>query len=393
MPYISEQGLKRLDSYKYKSGGYSKLDNKMNPFWEWVESQLPKNWAPNFITLIGFGIMIASYVVMLWYDDKFEKKLPRWVYIFTAVCQFIYQTMDAVDGKRARNAKASSPLGQLFDHGCDSFSMTFIILSMCQTVRLGPTTELLFFTGLLQLGFYVANWGEYHSGVLTTSMQYFGVTEAELLVILVIFITGITGPEIWDVTTANVLQNFGVNVGAKGVSSWMGWILNAPIKILCLRLMTVIISLIIAYFFVTTMKVAKNKALALKQFLSVGMLLLALHFWSYLEVFRKDAALIILSSALIFSLITCRLIICSLTESKTQLIHWEVVVFAGFFLLLRFVVPMFQSRSLEKVVLGLLPLYVVASVAYWAHGVIVQISDHLGIHCFSLKKKDKKKVQ
>ena len=42
MPYINKEGLKRLDTYKYKSGGYSKLDNKMNPFWEWVETLLPK---------------------------------------------------------------------------------------------------------------------------------------------------------------------------------------------------------------------------------------------------------------------------------------------------------------------------------------------------------------
>jgi phosphatidylglycerophosphate synthase len=35
---------------------------------------------------------------------------------------FIYQTLDAIDGKQARRTKSNSPLGELFDHGCDGVS-------------------------------------------------------------------------------------------------------------------------------------------------------------------------------------------------------------------------------------------------------------------------------
>jgi len=121
--------------------------------------------APNTVTLIGFVFMAASYGSMLYYDSTFTKDIPHWVYIFASICQFIYQTLDAVDGKHARTTKASSPLGQLFDHGnilvlnllvnlnkgCDSFSMTFLILTICQTIRLGPSVELLFFSGMVQV--------------------------------------------------------------------------------------------------------------------------------------------------------------------------------------------------------------------------------------------------
>lgn len=41
MPYITKDGLKQLDNYKYVGGGYSWLDNKMNPFWEWCCTLLP----------------------------------------------------------------------------------------------------------------------------------------------------------------------------------------------------------------------------------------------------------------------------------------------------------------------------------------------------------------
>lgn len=42
-----------------------------------------------------------------------------WIYAVDYGCA---QTLDAVDGKQARRTNSSSPLGQLFDHGCDSFS-------------------------------------------------------------------------------------------------------------------------------------------------------------------------------------------------------------------------------------------------------------------------------
>ena len=73
--------------------------------------------APNTVTLIGFIFMILSYTVMLFYDQTLTKRLPVWIYFFSGICQWIYQTLDAVDGKHARETKSSSPLGQLFDHG------------------------------------------------------------------------------------------------------------------------------------------------------------------------------------------------------------------------------------------------------------------------------------
>lgn len=47
---------------------------------------------------------------------------PLWAYLLCAVGLFIYQSLDAIDGKQARRTNSSSPLGELFDHGCDSLS-------------------------------------------------------------------------------------------------------------------------------------------------------------------------------------------------------------------------------------------------------------------------------
>ena len=47
---------------------------------------------------------------------------PLWAYLLCAVGLFIYQSLDAIDGKQARRTNSSTPLGELFDHGCDSLS-------------------------------------------------------------------------------------------------------------------------------------------------------------------------------------------------------------------------------------------------------------------------------
>ena len=108
----------------------------MNHFWEATLKIIPIWMAPNLITFIGWLFVIASYVNMLIYDYTFQKDIPSYCFFFAALCLFIYSTLDAVDGKQARRTKSSSPLGQLFDHGCDSFSMTFFILAICQACKL-----------------------------------------------------------------------------------------------------------------------------------------------------------------------------------------------------------------------------------------------------------------
>lgn len=52
---------------------------------------------------------------------------PRWVYLFSAFCVISYCQLDCMDGKQARRTKSSSPLGQLFDHGCDALSVNILL--------------------------------------------------------------------------------------------------------------------------------------------------------------------------------------------------------------------------------------------------------------------------
>lgn len=193
-----------MNNYKYKSGGYTWLDNQMNYFWEWVVKLMPLWLAPNLITFIGWIFVILSYANMLRYDYTFKKDIPASAFFFAAFCIFFYSTLDAIDGKQARRTKTSSPLGQLFDHGCDSFSLAFFMLAICQAIN--ATSNLAFFIFIVtQASFWVSNWTEYNTGVLRTKVGQFGVTEGEFTCMFIHILTGIFGQSMWSNTIVEVL--------------------------------------------------------------------------------------------------------------------------------------------------------------------------------------------
>ena len=45
---------------------------------------------------------------------------------FLSIEGIIQSYLDAIDGKQARRTGSSTPLGELFDHGCDSMSTVFV---------------------------------------------------------------------------------------------------------------------------------------------------------------------------------------------------------------------------------------------------------------------------
>lgn len=55
---------------------------------------------------------------------------PRWVYLVSSIAVVIYVNLDCLDGKQARRTRSSSPLGQLFDHGCDALSVHLLLANI-----------------------------------------------------------------------------------------------------------------------------------------------------------------------------------------------------------------------------------------------------------------------
>ena len=131
MGYITKEGLENLKHYKYVSGGYSSVDNLMNHYWEAVVKLVPLSIAPNLITLAGLLIQMSGSFLYLFYDTSLTQHMPWYFTFYSATCFFIYQTLDAIDGKQARRTGTSSPLGQLFDHGCDCVCNLIGLIAFC----------------------------------------------------------------------------------------------------------------------------------------------------------------------------------------------------------------------------------------------------------------------
>lgn len=73
----------------------------------------------------------------MWFDSSISENLPIWVICYFAFCIFAGQTLDAIDGKHARNTKRGSPLGQLMDHGCDALTNSCHLIFMAQAFTMG----------------------------------------------------------------------------------------------------------------------------------------------------------------------------------------------------------------------------------------------------------------
>jgi ethanolaminephosphotransferase len=119
------------------------------------------------------------------------------VYWLSALGLFVYQTLDALDGKQARRTGSSSPLGQLFDHGCDALSTIFNVLSALATVQIGAGIRAYIALSSVSTTFYLAQWEEYHTGVMSCGNGFYGVTEGQLTLVAIHVVTALFGPAMW----------------------------------------------------------------------------------------------------------------------------------------------------------------------------------------------------
>lgn len=109
----------------------------------------------------------------------------------SCICVFVYQTMDAIDGKQARRTGTSGPLGQLFDHGCDAWAQGIFQFLLMQVYHIPPNSLGFYWVpASLYLLFYTLNWEEHHTGILrsTSNLMPVGVTEMQFFTILALLV-------------------------------------------------------------------------------------------------------------------------------------------------------------------------------------------------------------
>ncbi|XP_062562005.1 cholinephosphotransferase 1 isoform X6 [Armigeres subalbatus] len=188
--------LKKLGEHKYSCTNVSLLDPILQPWWCWLVGKVPLWLAPNLITIVGLIINIVTTLILIYFSPNGREEPPRWASALCALGLFIYQSLDAIDGKQARRTNSSTPLGELFDHGCDSISTVFVALSACISVQLGFYPRWMFFQCFCAMTlFYCAHWQTYVSGTLRFGK--IDVTEAQCTIIGIHLISAIFGPSIW----------------------------------------------------------------------------------------------------------------------------------------------------------------------------------------------------
>lgn len=180
--YLSPDQLKRLDSYKYAAIDTSPISKYiMHPFWNWAVEFVPMSIAPNILTLTGFGCTLMNAILLSYYDYHFNASsasarsldidpIPSLVWLICALNLFFAHTLDGIDGKQARRTKAMGPLGELMDHGVDSWTTVFVTMQVysffgSQDYSLGPHRMLHIFMSVF-LSFYITHWEKYNTGVL-----------------------------------------------------------------------------------------------------------------------------------------------------------------------------------------------------------------------------------
>ncbi|XP_054737524.1 cholinephosphotransferase 1 isoform X3 [Anastrepha obliqua] len=194
---LSAQQLKKLSEHKYACSNSSLLDPWLQPWWNWLVSMTPLWLAPNLITIIGLIVNIATTLILVSYSPDAKSPPPGWASLLCAFGLFVYQSLDSIDGKQARRTNTSSPLGELFDHGCDSISTVFVALSACISCQLGQYPNWLFFQCFCAIAlFYCAHWQTYVSGTLRFGKV--DVTEAQFTIMGIHVISAVFGSEVWQ---------------------------------------------------------------------------------------------------------------------------------------------------------------------------------------------------
>ncbi|XP_063223555.1 choline/ethanolaminephosphotransferase 1 isoform X4 [Bacillus rossius redtenbacheri] len=202
---LSPDQLKRLEDHKYSASNCSLLDPVLQPWWNWLVGKLPLWLAPNLITVVGLLVNILTTLILVWYSPDAKLEPPRWACFLCALGLFVYQSLDAIDGKQARRTDTSSPLGELFDHGCDSISTVFVALSACVAVQLGYYPSWMFFQCFCAMTlFYCAHWQAYVSGTL--KFGKIDVTEAQFTIMFIHLVSATFGPTIWMTEGTSVLS-------------------------------------------------------------------------------------------------------------------------------------------------------------------------------------------
>ncbi|GLT91712.1 hypothetical protein SLE2022_095870 [Rubroshorea leprosula] len=390
MGYIGAHGVAALHRYKYSGVDHSYLAKYvLQPFWTRFVNFFPLWMPPNMITLIGFLFLVTSALLSYIYSPQLDSPPPRWVHFAHGLLLFLYQTFDAVDGKQARRTSSSSPLGELFDHGCDALACAFESLAFGSTAMCGRDT--FWFWVIAAIPFYGATWEHYFTNTLILPVIN-GPTEGLALIYVSHFMTAIVGAQWWA-------QQFGKSIPFFG---WVPFISEIPTFKAVLFLMiafgvipTVTFNVCNVYKVIQARKGSISMPLALAMLYPFAVLLGGVLVWDYLspsDIIGTYPHLVILGTGLAFGFLVGRMILAHLCEEpkglKTNmcmsLLYLPLAIANALTARLNDGVPLVDEFW---VLLGYC-VFTASLYLHFATSVIHEITTALGINCFRITRKE-----
>eukprot|EP00746_Dinoflagellata_sp_MGD_P129575 gnl/MRDRNA2_/MRDRNA2_63723_c0_seq1.p1 gnl/MRDRNA2_/MRDRNA2_63723_c0~~gnl/MRDRNA2_/MRDRNA2_63723_c0_seq1.p1 ORF type:complete len:434 (+),score=56.31 gnl/MRDRNA2_/MRDRNA2_63723_c0_seq1:74-1375(+) len=368
---IPEEGLKQIAEHKYVPGTYTPIDGIMNTyFWTPLVEYLPKWIAPNAVTVLGLILQVVGFAAVAYHCPDFHNPAPKWAYLLATLSIFGYQTLDALDGKQARRTGSSSPLGQLFDHGCDSVVTIFLGMLTAMCLHLGFSVRCVTFVFCMLLPFWMAQWSEYHAHVLPTSIGgVVGVTEAQFISMGIAFVN-IVSPGFWL-----------YDVGVGNLPSWWCGEAVCPVSLndTIVGTQLILAALGISQCVRAVLTKTTHKRQAMLQTLPVWMLAVLGYLWC-ITVRQSHPRLVIFSLGVSFSYMTCKMIVAAMSRTPYTTFQSALIPLPIIYIVARFeLLPRHND-----VLLGAYVAVSIYSMAHWIRSAIEEISHYIGIHTFRL---------
>lgn len=388
MGYIGHHGIATLHKYKYSGVDNSLLAKYvLQPFWAKFVTFFPLWMPPNMITLMGFMMLMLSAFLGYIYSPHLDTAPPRWVHLAHGLLLFLYQTFDAVDGKQARRTNSSSPLGELFDHGCDALACAFESMAFGSTAMCGRTT--FWFWVISAIPFYCATWEHFFTNTLILPVIN-GPTEGLMLIYVAHFLTFFLGAEWWA-------QDFRKSIP---FLSWVPLVPEIPFYGVVLFLMVVFAVLPTVGSNISNVhKVVKarkgNMLMALAMLYPFIALMIGVLVWSFLspsDIMGNQPHLVIIGTGFAFGYLVGRMILAHLCDEpkglKTgmcmSLLFLPLAIANALAARLNDGVPLID----EYYILLMYCLFTVGLYLHFAASVIHDITNALGIYCFRITRKE-----
>ncbi len=320
---------------------------------------------------------------MLWNDLSMTQVLPNYTYLLVGIGIWLFQTLDAIDGKQARRTGSSSPLGQLFDHGCDGVSWAICNMSVVSFLGLG-----LSFNAVLSIyasigPFFFTNLLEYYSGVYVYSVGLIDATTGQYLLIFFNLLPFFVGADFYTKNVSDV-WTFMPSVLADGF-------LFKNYAMIVVVYVGVIYSIILIFKTLSSVKGTYKKFVVTLQVIQhIGIYVFMYMFDPNIPFIKANAGLAYFSVIFLFVLVTCKLIVCHMAKMEYNVIHFEFLLFAPFFYIQSKYDGSLESEQNVKMAFYATFLVLFLITFRFIQTSISQLTEYLGIYCFTIGKRKEK---